>query len=247
MIAGGQFESSLNLLLVETKKVFGFDAAAVRVVDPFGYMPFAVHDGVSTDFFEDESIIDVNINCVCGKVIRAEIQPELPFYTEQGSFWTNSLSKSADELRKAGIKLREHCLAAGYETVLIAPIKQGNEIRGSLFFASKKENLLTKEDVELLESTAVMASEEVFKRMKECDKFASIIRLVALGDGKNKKDFTEFINHIQDCPSCHNFYSERMKFDDIVRDSMARITPPAELKFTIIQGINKGTGSKNKP
>jgi hypothetical protein len=229
---------------VETKKVFGFDAAAVRVVDPFGYMPFAVYDGVSTDFFDDESVIDVNVNCICGKVIRAETQPELPFYTEQGSFWTNSLKKSVRELKEAGIQLRERCLEAGYETVLIAPIKQGNEIRGSLFFASKKENLLTKEDVELLENTAVMASEEVFKRMKECDKFASIIRLVALGDGKNKKDFTEFINHIQGCPSCHNFYSQRMKFDDIVRDSMTRITPPADLKFAIIQEINKGTKPK---
>lgn len=239
MIAGGQFESSLNLLLVETKKVFGFDMAAVRVVDPFGYMPFAVYDGISSDFFDDESIIDVNVNCICGKVIRAEIQPELSFYTEQGSFWTNSLTKSAEELRGAGIKLRERCLEAGYETILISPIKQGKEIRGSLFFASKKENLLTKEDVELLENTAVMASEEVFNRMKECDKYASIIRLVALGDGKNKKNFTEFINHIQDCPSCHNFYSERMRFDDIVRDSMARVTPPASLKYTIIQEINK--------
>jgi hypothetical protein len=243
MTAGGQFESSLNLLLVETKKVFGFDAAAVRVVDPFGYMPFAVHDGVSSDFFDDESVINVNVNCICGKVIRAEIQPGLPFYTEQGSFWTNSLSKSAGELEKAGIQIRKRCLEAGYETVLIAPIKQGKAIRGSLFFASRKKNLLTREDVELLENTAVMASEEVFTRMKECDRFASIIRLVALGDGKNKKDFTEFINHIQGCPSCHNFYSERMKFDDIVRKSMTRISPPAKLKFSIIQEINKGTRS----
>jgi len=243
MTAGGQFESSLNLLLVETKKVFGFDAAAVRVVDPFGYMPFAVHDGVSSDFFDDESIINVNVNCICGKVIRAETQPGLPFYTEQGSFWTNSLSKSAEELRKVGIQIRTRCLEAGYETVLIAPIKQGKEIRGSLFFASKKENLLTKEDVELLENTAVMASEEVFKRMKECDRFASIIRLVALGDGKNKKDFTEFIKHIQSCPSCHSFYSERMKFDDIVRESMTGISPPTKLKISIIQEINKGSRS----
>lgn len=233
------FESGLRLLLVETKKVFGFDVVAVRIVDPFGYMPFAVYDGMSADFYEDESLISTDVECICGKVIRSDVRPELPFYTEQGSFWTNSLSEMEEELKKNGIEFRKHCLIAKYETVLISPIKSGNKIGGSLFFASRKKDLLTKEDVELLENSTVMASEEVFKKMRECDKYANIIRFVAFGEGKDKEDFGEFIHHVENCPSCHNFYSKRLEFDGLIRESMTEVSPPQDLKIIIIESISK--------
>ncbi len=239
------FESGLSLLLVETKKVFGFDVVAVRIVDPFGFMPFAVCDGMSADFYEEESLIRTDVECLCGKVIRSEVRPDLPFYTKQGSFWTNSLSEMGKELEKYGIELRKHCMISKYETVLIAPIKSGNKIGGSLFFASRKKNLLTKEDVELLENSTVMASEEVFKKMRECDKYANIIRFVALGDGKNREDFAEFIHHVENCPSCHNFYSKRLEFDGLIRKSMTEVSPPHDLKFVIIESISKDLETNN--
>ena len=31
--------------------------------------------------------------CMCGKVIRGKFQPSEPFFTEDGSFWTNSTTE----------------------------------------------------------------------------------------------------------------------------------------------------------
>ncbi len=69
------------------------------------------------------------MECMCGNVIRGKFDPSLPFFTEQGSFWTNSTSKllaSTTEKERQG-KTRNYCNYVGYESVALIPIKDRGE------------------------------------------------------------------------------------------------------------------------
>ncbi len=230
------FNKRLKFFLDQTKKDFDFDAVAVRIVDPLGYMPFAVSKGLTVDFIEDENLISSS-DCACGKVIQSETQPDLSFYTDRGSFWTRSLTELSRETEKSGIKYSDRCRKEGFETLLIAPIKTENKVKGSLFLASQKEDFLVKEEVDFLENEAKKIGEEIFKEMKECDKYTSVIRLVAQSDQRDEPEFTQYMEHIKNCFLCHTFYKERIKFDAHIRDSMAQISPPPDLEASIIQKI----------
>jgi len=122
--------------------------------------------------------------------------------------------------------------------VLIAPIKASNkETTESLFIASGKKHLLTRKKVDYQENETNRVEKEAFKKMKECDKYKNVIRLVALGKGEDKKYFSKYIDHLISCPSCYSFHLQRVRFDIFIRNSMVRITPPQELKSKIIQHL----------
>lgn len=227
---------SLELFLKNTKKDFSFDAVAVRIVDPLGYMPFAVYNGLSADFIEDESFV-VSNDCACGRVIQSATQPELPFYTERGSFWTNSLSKLSDKTKELKIKCNDRCRKEGFETLLVSPIKTNSKVTGSLFLASREENLLAKKEVDFLECEAVRIGEDILKEMSECDKYTSVIKLVAQNSSKGQKAFAQYMKHMKNCSRCNILYQERLKFDTHIRNSMCRISPPQNLEASILQRI----------
>jgi hypothetical protein len=232
------FNKSLRLFLDQIKEEVAFDVAAVRIVDPLGYIPFVVHDGLADAFFDDECLITPD-DCMCGRIIRSDTQADLPFYTEYGSFWTNSLTDLIVRFKKLKGEGRGRCPQEGFETVLIAPIKANNkEATGSLFIASRKKNMLTKKKVDYLENETVRVEKEIFKKMKECDKYINVIRLIAQGRGKDKKYFAKYIDHLINCPSCYNFHLQRVRFDIFIRDSMVRIDPPKELKSKIMQQLH---------
>lgn len=231
-------DKDLRLFIDKTKEDFCFDALAVRVLDPLNYIPFAVHNGLSTSFVEDESLISIT-DCVCGKVAGLDTQGKCPFFTEQGSFWCNSLKEEvAEELKKIGINPRGRCLVEGYKTLLIAPISRGNGVGGSLFLASKKENLLTKEDVNFLESEAIRLGEEVLKKMTECDKYNIIVRWIAQSNGEDKKTFNKYFEHLKTCSSCHDFYSHNLELDNFIMKTLAQPSPPPKLQSKIMDKLS---------
>lgn len=122
--------------------------------------------------------------------------------------------------------------------MLTVPIKTNTEeTTGSLVTASPKKHLLTRKKVDYLGNETNRVEKDAFKKMKECDKYKNVIRLVALGKGEDKKYFSKYIDHLISCPSCYSFHLQRVRFDIFIRNSMARITPPKELKSKIIQRL----------
>lgn len=76
------------------------------------------------------------LECMCGNVICGRFDPTLPFFTENGSFWTNSttdlLSSSSESDRQA--RTRNRCHGEGYESVALIPLRYGDKILGLLQF-----------------------------------------------------------------------------------------------------------------
>ena len=71
--------------------------------------------------------------CMCGRVLRRETDPGLPFYTPGGSFFTGSTTRLLARA-KSGLPdgTRNRCNAAGFETVVLSPLLAGGRVWGLL-------------------------------------------------------------------------------------------------------------------
>jgi PAS domain S-box-containing protein/putative nucleotidyltransferase with HDIG domain len=70
------------------------------------------------------------LECMCGNIIRGYINPDKPFFSIGGSFWTNSTSEllaSTSEEERQG-RTCNRCNGEGYESVALIPLKtrEGN-------------------------------------------------------------------------------------------------------------------------
>jgi PAS domain S-box-containing protein len=71
---------------------------------------------------------------MCGNVLSGRTDPALPFFTEGGSFWTNSttmLLASTSEQERQG-RTRNRCNKVGYESVALIPLRSGDQVVGLL-------------------------------------------------------------------------------------------------------------------
>jgi len=91
--------------------------------------------------------------CMCGKVISGHLDPANPFFTENGSFWTNSISKLLDSTTEAdhqGWK-RDRCIGEGYESVALIPLRTEIETFGLLQLNHKSKGQFVLFDITFLE------------------------------------------------------------------------------------------------
>ncbi len=96
------------------------------------------------------------LECMCGNVIRGRTDASQPFFTEFGSFWTNSttdlLGSTSEEDRQA--RTRNRCQGEGYESVALIPLRHGNNTLGLLQFNEPKRNCFNEEQIHLFERLA---------------------------------------------------------------------------------------------
>ncbi|MHC4646931.1 MAG: PAS domain-containing protein [Planctomycetota bacterium] len=144
----GRGEDVIGEILQLVKRFTGFDAVGIRLRKGDDFPYFEV-DGFPEDFVLAEKYLCVRdeqgrtvydsqgrpvLECMCGNVILGRTDPAAPFFTESGSFWTNSttelLKTTSDEDRLT--RTRNHCNRAGYESVALIPLRSGAEIVGLL-------------------------------------------------------------------------------------------------------------------
>jgi len=148
----------------------GFEAVGIRIKEGEDY-PYFESSGFPADFVEKENTLceeDKNgkyvrdtqgnpvLECMCGNVLSGRYDSSLPFFTENGSFWTNSttelLASTSDEDRKT--RTRNRCNGEGYESVSLIPLKHGNQTVGLIQINDSRKNLLDEEMVSLFERLA---------------------------------------------------------------------------------------------
>lgn len=90
------------------------------------------------------------LECMCGRVIQNEIDPDKPYFTKNGSFWSNSISGLLrnDRTKKT---VRKGCLFHGFESVALIPIRYGDETLGLLQLNDHRKNKFDKHKVKLFE------------------------------------------------------------------------------------------------
>ncbi len=103
-----------------------------------------------------DEVGDPVMACMCGNVICGRFDPSLPFFTERGSFWTNSttrlLATTTEADRQA--RTRNRCNGEGYESVALLPLKVGDNRLGLLQLNDRREGLFWAQTIALWERFA---------------------------------------------------------------------------------------------
>lgn len=141
------------------------------------------------------------LECMCGNIICGRFDPNLSFFTVNGSFWTNSttelLASTTEEDRQA--RTRNRCNGEGYESVAIIPIKGEVGNIGLLQLNDSGRNRFTRENIAFYENLsqaigitllAKHAEEELKKSQEMLSKLAErvpgvVYQYLLYPDGKS--------------------------------------------------------------
>jgi PAS domain S-box-containing protein len=174
------------------------DAVALRMKEDNDY-PYFVNEGLSQEFIELENHLpgcdqegDGTTNpdgtpvlgCMCAVVLNARFDRSKPFFTNKGSFWTNSISRlvATTTPEDRGGATCKACNEHGYESVALVPIESDGQIIGLLQINAERRNLFSLSGIQFLEELglliraalerknaeqALRQSEEKFRRIAE--------------------------------------------------------------------------------
>ncbi len=160
-------KNKIHNILVSVKENTGFEAVGIRLKDGNDF-PYYCTKGFPADFVEAERYlcsIDQNgeliidsegktyLECMCGNVISGRTNPSLPFFTEKGSFWTNSttdfLASTTEEDRQS--PTRNRCNSQGYESVALISLNSNGDNIGLLQLNDSRKDMLTLELINFFE------------------------------------------------------------------------------------------------
>lgn len=89
-----------------------------------------------------DSVGNPVLECMCGNVLCGRFDPKKPFFTANGSFWTNStttlLASTTEADRQS--RTRNRCNGEGYESVALVPLRLGQQVLGLLQFNDHRPN-----------------------------------------------------------------------------------------------------------
>ncbi len=174
----------------------GCDAVGVRLRDGQDY-PYFETRGLDADFVEaerclcqrddqgnvvrDEAGLPV-LECMCGQVIRGRTDASLPFFTDRGTFWTNSttalLSSTSEEDRQA--RTRDRCNGEGYESVALIPLRTHEETFGLIQFNDRTPGRFSLDRIALLERLATHVAIALHQRQTQSTLQRELSRTEAL-------------------------------------------------------------------
>ncbi len=154
-------------ILKLVKKATCLDAVGLRQqLD--GDFPYFEVNGFPDDFVKAENylcsynedgelILDSKgrpaLECMCGVVLSERTDPNLPFFTKGGSFWTNSTTELLTSTPQEDLQVptRNRCNEAGYESVALIPLRSGDEIVGLLQLNDTRKGRFTSEMIRFFE------------------------------------------------------------------------------------------------
>jgi len=158
----------------------GIEAIGIRLREGEDY-PYYVTNGFPDHFLEAENYLcardgageivrdaDGNpyLECMCGNILCGRTDPSKPFFTEGGSFWTNSTTKHLSEQSEKEYqgRIRNRCNAEGYESLALIPLRSGEEIIGLMQLSDKRPNLFTLDMIRFLEGIGASIGIAVARR-----------------------------------------------------------------------------------
>ncbi|UCB59303.1 MAG: PAS domain-containing protein [Thermoplasmatales archaeon] len=196
----GEIEELIRDTIFLIKNYTNFDAVGIRLRDGDDY-PYYITEGFSSNFIKAESslcskdesgniILDRRGNpyleCMCGNIIMGKTDPKLSFFTQGGSFWTNSTTKlleKTSEKERQG-RTRNRCNIDGYESVALIPLSSNNEIVGLLQLNDKRKNMFTKDMIRSFEGISAsigtaLSREKVIRELEISEQRYSLAQRAA--------------------------------------------------------------------
>jgi len=159
----------------------GFEAVGIRLNDGLDY-PYYYTQGFSSEFVKLENNLcsydelgqverDTQggpiLACMCGNVICRRFDPNLPFFTKYGAFWSNNtttlLSQTTEEDRQSAT--RNRCNGAGYESVGLFPIPLTDANAGLIQLNDSRPDMFTPELLEVMKHLGLAFGSLLEERM----------------------------------------------------------------------------------
>lgn len=184
----------LTEILEEICSLSDCQSVGIRLHDNGDY-PYYVQEGFP-DFFihkenslcakddEDNPIFDEDGNplleCMCGNVLKGRFDPKLPYFTEKGSFWTNSTTQLLETTteKERLTRTRNMCNYSGYESVALIPMRAGNITLGLIQMNDPRENMFTLKEIENYEFIADRVGSVVLSTLEIQEKMEDIFEWV---------------------------------------------------------------------
>ena len=170
-----QFEA-IDRILKEIKDFLDVSATAIRLEDDGDY-PYYFFDGFSDTHIEmedslcNEIIDDVpQLACMCGRVLMENTDPDFPFFTEGGSFWTNNTNTLLESATIEDLgETRNVCNTEGYLSVALIPLKSSKGVIGLLQLNDKTQDKFSEDLITYLEGIGESMG-IAFARLEEEDR-----------------------------------------------------------------------------
>ncbi len=172
-------KTTLDEILAILPNVTECKHLAVRIIDSSGNIPIYSQFGLEKKFVESEHWVTLK-DCLCGYVAKGNVDKNLPFFTEFGSFYTNSMSRFNTDIQKhrhrlKDLTLRNVCQNCGYESVAIIPIKIHGKTIAELYLSDERKDLFPLEKVRLFEKLSAQIgiaihNSQLYSSLKESQK-----------------------------------------------------------------------------
>jgi signal transduction histidine kinase len=129
-------------------------------------MPYEAYVGFTKEFWESENCLSfIEHECACTRIVTG--QPDTwdqPLLTSCGSIYTDDLQGFAQKVPEQFLhRYRGKCIGSGFATLSVIQIRYQAETVGLLHIADQRSDLLSTEDVLLLESLSNAIGEVIHK------------------------------------------------------------------------------------
>ncbi len=172
------------------------------------------------------------LECMCGNILRGLFDPEKPFFTAKGSFWSNNtsalLAGTTEADRQA--RTRNRCNGEGYESVALIPLRTGHQVFGLVQFNDRRPDRFTPGLIahfeRLVESLAIALSrrqaEEALRESEE--KYRGILE--SIDEGYFEIDLAGNFTFVNDA-ECINLGYAR---DELIGMNYRKLTDETDAK-----------------
>ena len=145
------------------------DVALVRMVaegessgEGGPWIPACGQQGTTPNFRRDETFVAAR-ECMCGRVMLRDVNVELPFFTDRGSFVWGRVSSMGSRFSPEQIgPMRGRCVDEGFESLAIFAILDHGRPVGVLHLADRKPDRF-QDSVELIEEVCGQAGSILLK------------------------------------------------------------------------------------
>lgn len=173
--------TSLQGLMREVLQLVGVhtdaQAIGIRLREGLDY-PYFEYRGFSHDFILAETHLcpksnavgqPVVLDCMCGNVLQERTDPTQPFFTEQGSFWSNCTTRLLASTTSAERQsnTRNRCNGEGYESVALIPLRFQRETFGLLQVNDRRPGRFTPQSIDFLERLAAAVAVALHQRQTD--------------------------------------------------------------------------------
>jgi len=166
----GKFGECIAALTSFLQRWSACEAVGIRLRSGDDY-PYYETRGFPPEFVEAEKFLcahDMNgktlldsegcpvLECMCGCILNGSFDLTKPYFTNHGSFWTNSTSLllAGNPQFNSQAHARNRCFSAGYESLALIPLRIGDQVFGLLQFNDHRPDRFSQAMIRLFEEMA---------------------------------------------------------------------------------------------